>query len=152
MSPFETKVCTKCAAKLPLDAFHRRKGSPDGRAGRCASCTSEYMKTWRRENLPHARAWARDYRLRNPASEERKQYLRDHQLRRKYGIGIEEYETLVAAADGRCEICGEERDLVVDHCHDSGDVRGVLCNPCNRGIGLLGDNPEVVSNAVRYLV
>ena len=54
-----------------------------------------------------------------------------------------------------CEICdrilGSGRDRAIDHCHDTGKIRGVLCNECNRGLGLLKDNKEILSNAIKYL-
>ncbi len=58
---------------------------------------------------------------------------------------------------GRCAICGvpaaeaDEGVLEVDHCHDTGVVRGLLCGPCNRGIGNLGDSPELLRKATDYL-
>jgi len=50
-----------------------------------------------------------------------------------------------------CDCCGERRKLVVDHCHDTGEMRGWLCNPCNVAIGNLGDNLSGVLKAVQYL-
>lgn len=80
--------------------------------------------------------------------------------KRYYGIGLEKYESLKESQAGKCAICGGEgfrmhkgiKDLlVVDHCHDSGDVRGLLCNNCNRGLGLFKDNKESLANAIKYL-
>ena len=56
-------------------------------------------------------------------------------LCRRYGIGIEEYDAMVAAQDGRCLICDRERKLVVDHEHETGRVRGLLCITCNSQLG-----------------
>jgi len=59
---------------------------------------------------------------------------------------------MVDAVDGKCEICGNaEEGLCVDHCHETGQIRGVLCRRCNRAIGQLGDNLEAVRKAVAYL-
>lgn len=73
----------------------------------------------------------------------------------KYGLTIEDYERLVEAQGGVCAICGKpaprEQRLVVDHCHLSGQVRGLLCSPCNRAIGQLGDTHEGVMRAANYL-
>lgn len=54
---------------------------------------------------------------------------------------------------GLCAICHKPEDikLAVDHCHDTGKIRGLLCKRCNMGIGLLGDSPEITLNATLYL-
>ena len=81
-------------------------------------------------------------------------------LIRNYGITLEEYDRLFFLQSGRCAICGGEetstikgvvKRLSVDHCHDTGRIRGLLCNSCNRGIGLLKDSVEVLSSAIEYL-
>ena len=72
-------------------------------------------------------------------------------LRNKYGITVEEYNARVRAVGGRCQACGNERPLNVDHAHDDGHVRGMLCGECNRAIGLLGDSLPGVEGALRYL-
>ena len=76
-----------------------------------------------------------------------------NQTLRKFGLSDSEYEALHAI--GRCEICGApppaERRLSIDHDHQTGVVRGLLCNPCNMGIGLLQDSPEVLTAAAAYL-
>ena len=51
----------------------------------------------------------------------------------------------------KCECCGSEDTLLIDHCHDSLDFRGWLCNSCNVGIGHLGDNIEGLEKALSYL-
>ena len=53
--------------------------------------------------------------------------------------------------DGRCQCCGEQRALCLDHCHIIGDFRGWICNACNRGIDALGDDLEGARRAVAYL-
>lgn len=73
-------------------------------------------------------------------------------LKSRYGITLEEYEHLYEAQDGRCAICSKWCSvLCVDHCHDSKEVRGLLCSPCNRAIGQLGDTADSVQLAVDYL-
>lgn len=78
---------------------------------------------------------------------------RRNKIRRKYRIAYEEYVILVEAQDGRCMLCQErpDRPLVVDHCHTTGTVRGLLCGPCNFGLGFFRDNPEVLARAARYV-
>lgn len=75
-----------------------------------------------------------------------------HRLRSVYSMTLKEYNTLKRNQDGKCAICRTEVDrLEVDHCHTTGQVRGLLCGPCNRGIGMLQDSVEVLKSAARYL-
>lgn len=78
----------------------------------------------------------------------------DRKLIRRYGIDRFEYQVMLASQDGMCAIClkpAGKRTLHVDHCHTQGHVRGLLCSNCNRAIGLLGDNPDVMVRAASYV-
>jgi hypothetical protein len=75
-------------------------------------------------------------------------------LWRNYGMTIEDYEARLEAQGGVCAICLAEpgkRRLAVDHDHDSGRVRGLLCSQCNTGLGSLQDDPDLVWLAFQYL-
>ena len=76
---------------------------------------------------------------------ERRDKIRRRFERHKYGVCKEEIGVT------ECQICSSTHKLCIDHCHVTGKVRGMLCNSCNRGIGLLKDNPEVLMAAVKYL-
>lgn len=79
------------------------------------------------------------------------QASRKHDIARKYGISVEDYDRIMEQAV-ECECCGATGGkLVYDHCHETGDFRGVLCYRCNTGIGKLGDNLDGLLQAVRYL-
>lgn len=83
-------------------------------------------------------------------------YDRDRRLRTKYGMTIDEYDILYEAQGGFCKLCGgvepmAGRRLAVDHHHPTGTVRGLLCSSCNRGIGLLKDNPVLLEAAAKYI-
>jgi hypothetical protein len=82
------------------------------------------------------------------------------QLKADYGLTPEQYDQMLLEQGGVCAICRQpetsERDgkvmrLPVDHCHSTGRVRGLLCHKCNRAIGLLGDNVDLLSRAIDYL-
>lgn len=76
-----------------------------------------------------------------------------------YGLVAGDYERMLAEQDGCCAICrrtpeeahGPNRVLCVDHDHATGRVRGLLCVPCNSGIGQLGDDPDRIRAALNYL-
>lgn len=115
----------------------------------------EIYKRYRDRNPEKVKAAQQKYRDAN------KQYMSDrqrkYQLRDKYGITEEDYERMFIAQNGRCAICntdtptGKWKRFAVDHCHHTGLVRGLLCNECNRGMGLLKDNAELLRKAANYL-
>jgi hypothetical protein len=79
---------------------------------------------------------------------------------RRYGLTLEDYEQLLAEQGGSCAICGGFPDpegvqaasrLHVDHCHESGRPRSLLCMHCNRGLGAFRDDPVLMQRAIAYL-
>ena len=86
---------------------------------------------------------------------------RNDNLRSKYGIGQEEYDQLLASQGGACAICGttktsyhksgREISLTVDHNHATGEIRGLLCGSCNRGLGDFRDSIDSLAKAINYL-
>ena len=81
-----------------------------------------------------------------------KRARRDYSLRHKYGISLGQYEALAASQEHLCAICRQPTEkLFVDHCHETQEVRGLLCSPCNTGIGHLKDDPSRLRNAYSYL-
>ena len=102
--------------------------------------------------------WRHKFRERDP--EAYYDWKINDNLKYKYGITIEQRQHMFEEQKGLCACCGTEistdrkakqSQACVDHCHDTGDVRGLLCHSCNKGIGGLGDNLEGVMNAVKYL-
>jgi hypothetical protein len=148
LDEFGTQVCRDCGLTLPLSEFYRSQIRRSGINIRCKKCSSEKAMKWVDENPDKAL---------------------DGHLRRKFGITLEQYNTLLAEQGGVCAICGEEPRiystpggrrrhgrqvrprLVVDHDHVTGKVRGLLCHPCNSGIGNLKDDVATVRAALKYL-
>jgi len=110
----------------------------------CAPCMAEYRKSWR---------------LKHP--EKAAEAKRKHNLKKNYGLTISEYDALFARQGYKCAICdrkpetrtrqGRKLRLAVDHCHETGQIRGLLCADCNRAIGQLGDSAERIEKALAYL-
>lgn len=128
------KHCASCREVKDLDDFHRAANGPQGRHSWCKPCCRE-------RRTPAHRANAERYNLQRRAN--------------TYGITVEELKGLIAAQDGRCAICSKPcvsgRQLAVDHNHETGQVRGLLCANCNRGIGLLQDSADNARSAAEYL-
>lgn len=84
---------------------------------------------------------------------EKKEKHADYMRRWTYGLSAEAFSALVAAQGGACAICGSvpTKSLCVDHCHTTGQVRGLLCFQCNAAIGLLKDSAEALRAAAVYL-
>ena len=104
---------------------------------RCYICSKKKGKIYYAKNRHKIRALARD-----------------RQLRYLYGINQEDYNKLLASQNSQCAICGKashEHYLMVDHCHTTGKVRGLLCRYCNFILGLADDNKAILSRAIEYL-
>ena len=107
---------------------------------------------------------AQKYRARLAAEdpEKAKAIRRKQSLKHNYGITPEEVVVMLEAQGHRCKICDIEllkengarnckRGHVVDHCHTTGRIRGILCHRCNQGLGLFRDNPDFLATAIKYL-
>ncbi len=125
----------------------------------------EYSKKYRAENREKIKADQRRWQEENRERVReygRARYLekRELHLQYKYGIGMAEYEVMHAAQGGRCAICAADKTngkgripslFHVDHCHATKKVRGLLCNSCNRMIGLGKDNPAILRAGADYV-
>lgn len=123
-------------------------------AGKAAAAIRS--KKWRLSHLDEIRAknvarWAA-----NPVS---RPDMRENQLRLHYGLSLKDFNALLEKQGGVCAICKNpprntgkwNRNLSVDHDHVTGSVRGLLCEHCNRAIGLLGDNALTIHAAAAYV-
>jgi|11_taG_2_1085331.scaffolds.fasta_scaffold00723_18 hypothetical protein len=106
----------------------------------------ERLKAYREKNKEKIRAYTKKYKEKHYAN----------QLKRLYGIGLHEYNLMLTEQKGKCACCGIHqneltRNFAVDHDHDTGLIRGLLCGNCNTAIGKLGDNIEGLMRALNYL-
>jgi hypothetical protein len=167
-----SKVCRACKVNKPFIEYHKDKKVKDGLNLRCKSCRLLKSKQYYEDNRERKKAYQAEYALTHKEAyraNARKWYeknregkYRDTRLRRTYGISLEEYNKMLKEQKGVCDICGREeraihnkskkvKHLTVDHCHNTGKVRGLLCSTCNTGIGNLQDNIETVEAALGYL-
>ncbi len=123
------KICKKCGKEKPRSEFYFDNTTKDGLSSYCKSCNS-------------IGAWERT-------------------LHHKYNLTVKQYELMLKSQNGVCAICGQPetredqngriKRLGVDHDHSTGDIRGLLCNKCNRMLGEFGDNSELLKKAALYL-
>jgi hypothetical protein len=158
------KRCKKCGEVKPFDQFYKAKGMRDGYRSECKTChlaqhriwysqnreaSIANVKRWQQENKEHLHAYRKEYRQRRRI-EEREAYLR-----RTFGITQADYEAILEMQRGGCAICGKEPgkiSLHVDHDHESGEVRGLLCVGCNNALGQFHDDLQLLARASDYLV
>lgn len=125
------KVCRKCNSNKLLSDYYKAPSCRDGHRGECKACSTYIPKTPEQSHKA--------------------------QIKHRYGISIEEYNQFFLDQDGKCFICQRHQSqftykLVVDHCHITKIVRGLLCRQCNSAIGLLKDDPNLVARALYWLL
>lgn len=129
------KPCNKCGVIKDLQDFPAtNRKHRDGTQGICKICKAE---------------WMRKDRISNPNR------YKNHDLK-QYGINLEFYKYLLDKQGGVCAICGKSeryknKNLHVDHCHETNRVRGLLCSDCNTGLGKFFDNERFLLKASRYI-
>jgi hypothetical protein len=141
-----SKVCSECKTEKDISEFaknYSKKNLKFGVSYRCKACDSTRAKKYAINNRQKIQKNAREYHL-----------------TKNYGMTTTEYESLVSIRNGKCDCCGSVASettkhplnkLVIDHCHETGKIRGLLCSRCNIGIGVLGDTLEHTRKAYEYL-
>lgn len=154
------KICTKCGQKKDFKEFHKDKHNPDGLTYACKECRNTSYNTYYKNN-PNKVKEKNDSQKENRklfySSKKGIESSRRSHLKRNFNITLEEYNEMLIKQEYKCAICGGfETDyrnevLSVDHCHNTNKIRGLLCNTCNRALGLFKDNKENLINALKYL-
>lgn len=134
------KTCTKCGFKGTVARFYRDGKSKDGYTHWCKTCFKEQNQKDKARDPEKHRAYMRQ-----------RMFL--HNLKKLYSMTLEQYQDLLAAQANRCAICNRlfKKTPLIDHCHKTGKVRGLLCRACNTGIGSFKDDPTLTEAATRYL-
>lgn len=113
---------------------------------RCCSCKQELpVSEFNRSSRTIYQGYCR------PCARRRQ---RDRDMQKKYGITMDDYQEMLADQEGKCACCGGEpgkRALAVDHDHKTGQVRDLLCDPCNVMLGMANDDQERLKAGMRYL-
>ena len=134
------RICKKCGESKPLTEYYKVNKNSKFYHGKCKACT---IKKGQDNYDPVKR--------------------RNENLKRTYGIGLDEYNIMLEKQDGKCAVCGTTEPkgrqsgrgkvecFYVDHNHTTGEVRGLLCNACNRAIGNFQDDPNIIRKAIAYL-
>jgi hypothetical protein len=160
------KTCNHCRLDKELCEFGKDRTSRDGVNPKCRLCCQEFQ---RKRRLEKSR-YDRDYRERNrdrlrlrdrERAARRTDWRKDYRLQRVFGISLAQYELKLAEQGGVCAVCGKPewvvgqaervKRLAVDHDHKTGKIRGLLCNNCNRALGMLYDDVSLVLNMAAYL-
>lgn len=130
-----------CKKTKPVARFHKSTLTKSGYSSYCSPCKYEANKRSNEKRLTDNRVKFLNQR-------------KNWHLKQMYGISLDEYNRLLEIQNGVCAICfksANARMLAVDHCHKSKKVRGLLCEKCNRGIGMFHDNPQTIISAAKYL-
>jgi hypothetical protein len=149
--PDGMKRCPKCETIKPVAEFGSNKSQFDGLQSRCKPCCVASVTASRHKNPTSHRASSKRWRQANPERH------KDNALRWKYGIEHGTYDMMLSSQNGRCAICGTDTPggksnrFHLDHCHDTNAVRGLLCGPCNTGIGQFKHDASNLQKAIEYL-
>ena len=153
--------CYACKTQKPI-----AKMSSNGprRPHRCKACSKAASADYRRRHPDYARQYMAARRKANPEKERRYKELwqaahpdwaRKSHLKLNYNLSMSDYKQLHDSQNGLCAICKQpERKykyLAVDHDHNTGHIRGLLCASCNNVLGLVKDDPRILSSAIAYL-
>jgi hypothetical protein len=146
------KLCPQCNKELPISSFNKANRR-DGLQTYCRECHNA-MQRIKYAQDPMAKV---KRQIRAGRRKERDPLVqRRAELKRLYGITLEDYVDLFSKQNGVCAICLEEcktrKSLSVDHNHSTGKVRGLLCNRCNRAIGMLNDDTDILERAKQYII
>ena len=131
-------TCLRCKEEKPETEFQREKSRKSGYRGRCKECEDLHRKVPTTAYDTPQKAWKRH-------------------IKAKFGITEDVYNELHSKQEGRCAICNTSEPsskhglFSIDHCHTTGKIRGLLCQPCNKGLGMFRDSASSLAAAVAYL-
>lgn len=154
MKTLISKICSKCKTDKSLEAFHKNSSKRSGLRSECKSCSSQITAKYR--GTRQGKAKTKEANTRYKRSEKGKDLAKRLSRRcvlRKHGLSEAEFMQMLEAQRGLCPICCKAFSSrpQVDHDHETGKVRELLCGPCNRLLGHCYDSLEILLGAVAYL-
>ena len=146
----QTRQCPKCKEEKLFSAFGKDKSKKTGLSSHCLDCVLKTRKASYAKNLDVEKQKLKAYYHSN------KDQFRAYSLKALYGISADAYKEMLVQQKDACKICKThtnnlKRKLFVDHCHETGKVRGLLCQHCNTMLGNAKDNLLVLQSAINYL-
>jgi hypothetical protein len=136
------KLCPTCQQTKPATDFYADRRRSNGLHTYCRACCKTRAKGRYAADPEGHKKRHRDWVSRNP------ERVKLHKARSAYGISAEQYQGLAKV----CVICGAVDNLRIDHSHQSGRIRGMLCDQCNKGLGFFRDNPALLHRAAEYIL
>jgi DNA-binding transcriptional MerR regulator len=151
--PVETSptiVCSRCGKEKPKSEFGKNPQTKDGLDLHCNDCKAVYVKTFHEKNPDYSSKYGKRY------YQEHKKSELSRALVKNYGITLEDKKEMLESQDNKCAICGEKLTLLgrgthVDHDHETGRIRAILCNKCNAMLGNANEDIEILQKAIKYL-
>lgn len=155
------KKCSECKVEKSLSEFYKIGNGSQGVRPRCKECTLKAERKKYGESFDVRHKKSQQQRSRMEDSELRSRHMlaqRRWHLKKTYGMSLDEFDSLLSSQDGGCAICGtkpvygdQKTRMVVDHCHETDEVRGILCDLCNTAIGKFKDDPDLLRKAASYI-
>lgn len=145
--PDKIKRCSACKSYKAVDDFYFRVDRPTVRRADCKACCAAARDRWRKNNPDKSRVQSRRYYHSD------KERQRRYRLKSKYDLTADQFQNRLTSQNGVCAICkaAPKRRWVVDHDHATGEIRGLLCDDCNVGLGRFKDSCASLASAILYL-
>ena len=152
----EAKVCSKCKQEKNINKFYKKKINKDGLTYECNECHKKYYKTYYLKNKEEINIKRKPYFIEYAKlnKNKKRKYNKNYHLKRRYGISAIQFEELLKKQNYKCSICKTNLNNIkqcVDHCHTTEQIRGILCDNCNVGLGKFKDNEAIMLNALQYI-
>ena len=161
--------CSRCGEEKSVEEFYQDASRPSGYSSFCKPCKRIYHHNHhltykeRRRELRKRMFQAPEQKVRKMAATIVKERLDDQDRARKkflswkYKLTEEEFEERLNSQNRKCAICEADlrtlssKRVHIDHSHETGEYRGILCGHCNAVLGMARDNPEILRRAATYL-
>lgn len=166
----DPKRCVKCGKTKPLSEYTIHNAEKGQHRNFCHECEKKWIrkyhktpqgkdkrKEWVGQNKEKIEAYYELYHNDPEKRKASKTYQRKYWLMKQFGITPDDYDRMLNEQNGGCAICDSDKsgnrskNFMIDHDHETGKVRGLLCYRCNQAIGAFDDNPDLLRKAATYL-